>query len=130
MAKTKTPKNMTSLKEVVAYAEKVKPKLLLQGWSLDFCRMEGETSVAAECTPDEKYRRATLRFFPPFFKEDLDTQKEIILHEMCHVITGIQNDLICAMRDGQLVSHHEQSAAFERQTTWLSDILFSYVKDL
>lgn len=132
MARTKKLKQMTTLKEASDYAADIKKHLFLKGWTLNFLRMDGETNVAAECTSDEQYRRATITFYPPFFKEGLIDQKEIILHELCHIITSVQNELLYAvLHNGEHVSVHERKAAFERETTWISDIIGSFLfKDL
>lgn len=114
---------MKTLKEIHEYARTLRHKLFLAGWELSFARMEGDTTVAAECTPDEQYRHAIIRFYPPFFKEDLDAQKDIILHELCHIITGIQNNLLCKSHNGKAVTPSERHEAFERETSWMAEII-------
>lgn len=122
--KQKKDKPFEKLQEVADYASTTLRKVLfLQGWELDFSRIESTDNIAAECTPDWSYKRATLRFYPPFFKESLDQQKEIILHEMLHIITGVQNALLCKAHDGQYVSPSERHEAFEHETSWLTHII-------
>lgn len=114
---------MATLKEAAAYAGELRKTLFLRGWEINYARMDGETNIAAECTPDEQYRRAYIRLHPPFFKEELAAQKEIILHELCHIITGPQNHLITKLREGILVTPSEQSEAFERTTSWITGVV-------
>ena len=128
MKKTKKP--FKTLKEVSDFGGKLRNTFYLRGWTINFSRHEGQTDSVAECTPEEQYRRAELRFYPKFWQQPYDDQVEIIVHEMCHIITGVQNNLICALHDGQHVSVHQRREAFERETSWMSDIIVPFVKDL
>ena len=122
-------KNFKTLKEASDYGQGIKKNLFLRGWTIHWARVHNkpDSGAAADCAPEEQYRRATICLYPSFFEQTLEEQKEIIVHELCHIITGIQNGLLCKSHDGIFVTPSERAAAFERETSWMSDIVCGFL---
>ncbi len=115
--------------QVIKLVDVLKPKFFLQGWVIDIAihkEKDFQTpDVAARINPRNCYRSASLEVFPPFFKEDEDGQRAIIVHELCHILTGIQQGLVNTARRGTQVTDAESQYAFEEETSRFAQIIDS-----
>lgn len=129
-------KPMKNLKDVDKCIAELKKDFFLQGWEIDMNRYDSKEKVddtgevAADCTPRERYRSITLRFYPAFFTKDksYDDQYHIIIHELCHTITGIQNGLIQSLKEDRVVTGAEIAEAYERETSWIANIIYRLLR--
>ncbi len=114
---------MKKITEVSKYCESLLPIFFLQGWDVDIVQGKDNGDVAAECFTRERYRQCQLTIFKKFWGMSEAEQKGILVHEMCHNITGIQNSLISSMLNGGLVTESEMFESFERETSWMANII-------
>jgi hypothetical protein len=84
---------------------------------------EDENYIGAEITFDEKYQRITITIYPQFFKETLQGQRKILLHELCHCLTMPQKLLACSLTEGDLVTLKQIKDENERATSRIENIL-------
>lgn len=117
------------MREVVKLVDTLKPKFFLQGWHIDI-GVHKEPSydnpeAAATMKPRNCYREATLDIYPPFFQQNEEDKRDIIVHEFCHIMTGIQNGLLNTARNSTQVSNAEAAFAFEEETSWFAQIISS-----
>lgn len=119
------------MQEVVALIDKLKPIFYLQGWMLDIGVHKephfDNPSVAAEISPKNQYKTAALRVYPPFFKESKEAKRDILIHELCHIIAGIQNGVLQTARRSIQVSDSEANYAFEEETSWFATVIAGLV---
>ncbi len=76
---------------------------------------DGEACCAIERSED--YHRLTLKIYPIFWEEKIEDQRQYLLHEFCHCITGPLIDLLDEQRNGKLVSQEQTRHANERATS-------------
>lgn len=115
------------LKEVSKIVEELRPIFFLQGWQIDLERYDkpdpDEPNTAAKLQTKNCYRTAVLTIYPRFFEESTKSRRDIIVHELCHIITGIQNGVINTARNSIQVSNAEASYAQEEETSWMANII-------
>lgn len=113
--------------EVMKLIDFLKPKFFLQGWYIDVSLYNkddlDEPNTAAKIHPKNCYKTASLHIYPRFFKEDKDSRRDIIIHEFCHIMAGIQNGLVNTARKGIQVTDQEAIYAFEEETSWFEHII-------
>lgn len=97
--------------------------MLLLPWDIQVVWLEGDTDVAAEMTPNLRYRSGKLALFPKFWVMSRDEQEHVIIHELLHIITGHQQQLVSAMQKGMFVSEDEAQAQYEFETSWITQII-------
>jgi hypothetical protein len=105
----------------------LKDRFYLQGWtfSTDHFKFPNQQNegVAAEVNTDYKYRRIILRIYPPFWAENEEERKNILLHEMCHVLTEPIFDLLMRSQKGMIVLEDEKDRVNEHVTCWIQNII-------
>ncbi len=114
------------MRSVLAIVDKLIPQFFLQGWDIEiqiFKEADENENVAAKMQSKNSYRMATLLIYPRFFKETKEKRFEIIVHELCHIITGIQNGLINTAAKGIQITEPELAYAYEEETSWFAQIL-------
>ena len=119
MKKSKLTKDQARIKRVIA--KHLKPMtdfLNLQDWEFETRIMSGtfDKNEKACMTNDIQisYLTSTLSVFDPMYTEDDDKVKEVLMHELCHVITEPQYSL-CR---GQVSPHlHELVEEMREQET-------------
>jgi hypothetical protein len=120
-------KRSPQMKEVVKLVDELKPIFFLHGWQIDIGvhkePKHDNPNTAAEMAPKNCYRTAALEVYPRFFEEDAESRRDIIVHELCHIITGIQNGIINTARNATQVSDAEASYAQEEETSWMASII-------
>lgn len=112
---------------VLKIVDELTPVFFLQGWDIAVCIHsepdEAEPNTAAKMEVKNCYRMGTLYVYPRFFKEDEQEQHNIVIHELCHIVTGIQNGLIQTARRSTQVSDAESAYAQEEETSWMAQII-------
>jgi len=115
---------MKTLDDVIKYVNKLVPIFFLQGWDFDYKNIKEEKNdVMAECLARERYRQITLAIYPVFWEKSKDEQQQVLIHEITHVLTGLQNSLITTLLKGGLVTEGEMVEVYERETTWIANII-------
>lgn len=124
MSKVQTKKNLALVTQLI---DELKPILFLEGWTIVVKLYDGpsadNTEALAMCSSKNQYKDTYLDFFPSFFEQDLERQRSVVLHELLHIITAIQNGLIQSARGGNAVSPAEASYAYEEETSWIEKII-------
>jgi hypothetical protein len=117
---------MSEHEQVQKVLNKLIPVFFLQGWDIEIEISEKpgrNTEVAAEIYVLNRYKDATITIYPHYFKQSKETQKRVLIHELCHIISGIQNGLLQVARQGEIVPEHEASYAYEEETSWFEKII-------
>lgn len=118
--------------EVRDLIQEFKKVLYLEHWDIDVEWHKEEhpqiPKCAAECTPNNEYKSATIRVFPMFYEELPEARRMIILHEMTHIITAPLYNLIGCAQEGQFVPRSVSSYHWEETTTWVAQIIFALKK--
>lgn len=119
-------KNLSLVKSLV---EELKPTLFLEGWVIEIKIYDGpcvqNEDIAAQCASRNQYKEADIDFYPRFFSQTKRQQRDIVLHELLHIVTAIQNSVIQSSRGGNAVSPAEAAYAFEEETSWIEKIIAS-----
>ena len=79
--------------------------------------------INAEISVDDMYRRITILLYPRFFNESLETQRRILLHELCHCITDELMTISFDLYTGKLRTKRDMEGANERTTSMIESIL-------
>ncbi len=88
----------------------------------------GDTLASLACTSHE-YFTTQMTLYPAFFKKDKETQKSSICHELLHIITNIQDNLLwLVISKEKLVTWREKNEAREKATSWIERILSKLLK--
>jgi hypothetical protein len=82
-----------------------------------------DQNVRAEVVFSRSYRRVTICIFPPFYKLGADEQREVLLHELSHTFTDRLAGMVCALRDGKLVTEAELREANEEATSRITTLI-------
>lgn len=116
---------MKNLDQIYKFVDEIAPKMYLDGWEIELrqASQNCESGACAEMKSRNQYREATMTIYPNFFDEAQDKQQKIIIHELCHIITSIQNGLIQCAKSGAFINDPEVSYAFEEETTWVANII-------
>ena len=113
-----------NLKRIESYVTYWRPKLFLQGWEIYLEEQKkDEYKLNAEITVSYEYRNATIRLFPSFFKNTAKEQKEIILHELIHIISEPYKAMFNQIWKDKLVTIEDERKANEYMTSWLTQII-------
>lgn len=122
-------KRSKEMAEVLKIAAKLQPIFLLQGWDIEVRIIKeadpDQENVAAKMKSQNCYKTATLSIYPPFFRESVESKRDIIVHEFCHIMSGIQNGLLNTARQSIQVSPQEAIYAYEEETSWFALIISS-----
>lgn len=86
----------------------------------------GVTSASIEI--DEKYQTIDINLYPIFFTKNLETQRKIMLHEMCHIISTPLQDAAESLLAGKLITDEAISAASEKSTSRMENIIDALLK--
>jgi predicted SprT family Zn-dependent metalloprotease len=90
--------------------------------------VKGKSKNAAEIWFDEKYQTIEITLYNYFFEQSLESQRKILLHELCHTITIPQKDASYKMGDGKLVTKREIDFLNEKETSIIENILDSLLQ--
>jgi hypothetical protein len=77
----------------------------------------------AEIYFGDKYQEIELTLYPSFFKKNLEEQRKVILHELCHTLTIPSKDAGYKLLNGGLVTPRELDFINEKETSQLENIL-------
>lgn len=120
-------KHSKEMKEVLKIVDKLRPIFFLQGWDIDVgvhkYPLDEQPNTAAQIKSRNAYRAASLEIYPRFFEENAEAKQDIIIHEFCHIMAGIQNGLVNASRTSVQVSDSEAIHAYEEETSWFANII-------
>lgn len=111
-------------KYVLSYITVLKKQFFLDGWEvkIDFFN-DADGKKAAECTPDWRYRRATVAIYPPFWTLPDDERRGCLKHEFVHILLSQLLLIISGLKNGGMVTEDEISGAHEHVTTWFESII-------
>jgi hypothetical protein len=120
------------MREVIKIVDDLTAVFFLQGWDIDVLVYkepdQDEPNTAAKLKPQNCYRAAALYVYPRFFEEDARSKRDIIIHELCHIITGIQNGLINTASNGTQVTAPEAAYAQKEETSWMAQIIANLMR--
>jgi len=105
---------------------RLKKLFFLDGWTIHinyFKDNQGE--AAAKMTTEWNYRRATLSIYPRFWDESEDEQKDILVHEFCHVLVAQPFLIIDNLREGYAFSENQIEDIHEHVTSWIAQIILN-----
>lgn len=81
------------------------------------------SGVAADISIDFEYQRVTIRVYPAFWKEDIDIQRKMILHEFCHILVARLQHLTEDLLAGKLRTEDEKKKVVEECTSRITHLL-------
>ncbi len=119
---------MTNKQKIIYLVNELKPLLELEHWKIEVRESEGKESsiygdVTAEIDPIPHYQEAVLTFYPELMKNDADTIKKIVLHELSHCLTKEVSNIVNRMFRDKFVTMEEEHIANERLTSWIARIV-------
>jgi hypothetical protein len=82
-----------------------------------------ENSTAADISFNERYQMMTISIYPCFFKETLERQRKMLLHELIHTITLPLKTATYGLLDGKFITKDEVDKLNERETSQFENIL-------
>ena len=119
MKKSNLTKDQARIKKIInKHFKSMVDFLNLQDWSCETRIMSGtfDKNEKAVMTNDIQisYLTSTISVFDPMYREDDDTVKRTLMHELCHIITESQYSLCRAQVSPHL---HEQVEEIREQET-------------
>lgn len=84
---------------------------------------EDEGEKAAKFLLREDYQDVNITIYPRFFEEKKESQRKILLHELCHAITQESRTAMVNLSDGVLVTTSRISDINERETSRIENLL-------
>jgi len=84
---------------------------------------EDKDNIQAEIIIIEKYQKLEVYIYPRFFKEKLESQRKILLHELCHILTDKQKSCSWDLLSGKLKTFDEIKHINEQSTSQIENIL-------
>lgn len=113
-------------KEIEKYINYWKEELFLCGWKfvIEYINEKVDTEGAvAECLPNYSYRSAVFKIYPHIFDDKEFCIKDIILHEVLHIILDPYKQMFDDMYKGKIVSIEEERKICETATSWIEQII-------
>lgn len=96
----------------------------IRSFERSFMWMENDDEgVAADITVNFEYQRVNIRIYPCFFKEDIDVQRKMILHEFCHILVARLQHLTEDLLAGKLHTEDEKKKVVEECTSRITHLL-------
>lgn len=115
------------MKDIMGYLDYWKPKLFLQGWQITVEikkeDKDDDRCTTAEVFPNYEYRSAHLCIYPHFFSNEHSDQKEIILHELLHIIIEPYKQMWQDMANDKIVTRDTEQRINETIVSWLTSII-------
>lgn len=109
---------------VAKYAADMRPLLGLTQWTFNFTFADDDKEgVAAEITSQPEYKRAFITIFPCFWQDTKKDQREIIVHELCHILTDPLYFRAFDLLRGKLVTDRELDFEREQLTETIAVII-------
>lgn len=117
---------MKKISQIQDYIDTLRPVLFLDGWDIHVRINKDKNDSVAEAICRERYRVIYLDIFPRYFTDFSEdkSRKKVILHELCHAITSIQNGLVDALMKNSVVTEAEMRECYERETSWIENIIW------
>lgn len=108
--------------------EKWRDWLLLNEWHISSQyglddKGDSPFQTFAEIDVNEVYKKARITFFPCFFKDSLEEQEKIIIHELCHCITEPAFDIMINQHNGVAYHKHQHSDCIETITQRMTNAI-------
>jgi len=91
------------------------------------CGEDGE-HTCAEIYFGERYQTIEISIYPCFFKEKLEDQRKILLHELIHTITLPLKTATYGLLDGKFITKDEVDKLNEIETSKIENILDALLK--
>ena len=116
-------------KEVIRIVRRWRSRLLVEHWTLQIVPMpranaRDPKSTLAQVDVSERYATATVRIYPPFWKESPAERERVLMHELTHApLNRIANLLDRAIRAGvateaEVDDAHEQLVEHFTNVVW------------
>lgn len=88
----------------------------------------GEVVTSASIEVDERYQTIDINLYPIFFTKNLDIQRKILLHEMCHILNTPLQSAAESLLAGKLITDDMISEASEKATSRMENIIDALLK--
>jgi hypothetical protein len=78
---------------------------------------------ALEININDDYQELIIIIYPHFFEHDLDNQRKLLLHELCHLITDRLKNLALDLFNGRFRTYDDIQESKEKATSQIENIL-------
>lgn len=113
--------------EVRRHITKWRCELLLSEWAITSMQMmENHEDAAATINVDLDYLRATIRIYPCFWEHKRKEREEMVVHELCHIVSEEMYVMVHDQANGRLVTPQHANSARERLTQRITNVAFDW----
>lgn len=88
-----------------------------------FFEEKDEKNYACKVEIEEDYQRIVIRIYPCFFDNNLENQREYLLHEFCHFLTDAISTIAYNMAMGDLETDKNRKEANEKSVSRTTNIM-------